>query len=61
MPDFKFSIAMSCKGYGYVEADDLAVAKRLIEAEDWDDLYDMGNFKYIKLLEIEEEYILNFN
>jgi len=56
MKSYCFEIKMTCKGLGYVLANNLEEAKKKIEKEQWDDIYDQVDLKYGgEIIEITEE------
>lgn len=56
MKEYNFKIKMICKGLGYVTANNLEEAKKKIEKEQWEDVYDQIDLKYGgEIIEISEE------
>jgi len=55
--NYQFKIKMTSVGLGYVEADSLEEARKLINSGDYDDIYDEVDCEHGEIIEIWEDNI----
>lgn len=52
---YRFTVSMTCTGYGIVEADSIDEAKVKIFNNEYEDIYEHEDFQVLGLIELEED------